>query len=684
MAGYKEAGSLGEGIADLFAIAANRVSKSARSLPWHCLELDRGSGPECYRNIAQPESSTLAPSSPDGTPGEPGLPPLYKDTVLGYHDYSDDPVTNCTDKTDFCGAHWNSTVISHWGYILGMGIASAANRCRLTVDALAPGDPDTSLSMALKIALIALSSRTALSSAGLTAEATFVDFRDATLQVTQELIGQAVLPADALAKVELAWAAVGLPPLASQSAVAAPANGSDVYPWTTFKWPLIGDGLNANAGALSWDFQLTNGTFEGTLPFHKDGLSTLDSTGTAVVLPLSLPYNSPSTFYWRVRPRIASDSSTDPWEICYPVHSFTGTSVPETAKNLHVEKELEAGTGKVMPGQFDLGWDFVHGTQSPDFDFWIGTTETACPPGDGSTPIAIAPVPTSDSLGQTGTVPFVSQPKTSYFAKLRPVGPPDFTGTPTHGECTGLAFETADLLPPETHAVLSPTTYREPWSQKFAWKTSGGAAKSLLTLYNQDANGNCSETPIGLPSVVEVPPDCKTSCEVTFTTPKMDGQPNLTGYCWDVVDVAANGAESPAAEKKHFDYQAFVTDEAPGNPWFFQGETMLSPAEESYGHDVTVSWTTLPNFPSAPAYALKIGRWFWQEKLAAPDPFNCHQVDDQGLNLCTLSPTSDEIPRSLWRVLLQRNCQPTSRAGGAIAIRSGRSSTLPTSARRAG
>ena len=358
LANYNESGALNEGLADLFAVAMNH-SRVTQATPWFCMELDLGLGPECYRNISDPMVSLGAP-----IPGGPiGFPDLYKSADHRYGDYSALPASGCTAaaNNDQCGVHQDSTIISHWGYLVAMGTGGLTDvPCGLTFGPLVP-DPDTALRMVLNIALTAVSTRTGLTSGGLISTANFADFRDATLQVADELSQSGAIPANALHQVELAWDAVGLPPLTSHPdpdapVVAAPANLAGAYPWATCTWPLVGDGQSAG----SWDFQLTTSTFDNPT-FHQEATSGMSSDFSSAQLPLALPSNTSDTYYWRVRP-----ASSSPWQSCYPIHSFTGTTVPDPVKDLQIApSSLASVKGDVLPGIFTSTWDFVRGTVPP-------------------------------------------------------------------------------------------------------------------------------------------------------------------------------------------------------------------------------------------------------------------------------------------------------------------------------
>ena len=625
LANYNEAGAINEGVADMFAIAVNHKYLSPAALPWYCIQFDfgNGNGPECLRNTQDPLQSTNDPLRINS----PGSPILYKDTNLYYGDYSASPSGNCIDANDMCGVHLNSTIVSHWGYLLGAGSAALASvPCSLTIDPLDP-DLDTSLRLTLRIALLALGTRTGPLSTGVGPQVTFAEFRDATLQVAEEMVAEGTLTADALPKIEAAWAAVGLPASTSHSTKASPGGAADasgsagVYPWVTFTWPSAGDGQ----AAYSWDFQLANGSFDTDVRYHQEEI--IDdindfSTPNTTELRLSLPENSPDTFSWRVRPH-----SSLPWQTCYPIHSFIGTTEPDVPADIRITKDFDETGELVKPGQFWAAWTAVRGTVAPNYDVYVSTVDGQCADGDGveRPPESNGHLDEKDGVTWSEFSGIIVQPKTHYFMNIRPVGPPDFAGVQSRGKCVSLEFDTAQLPPPIAIADASVTQgFVEPWQATFNWTVTGGAAKSLINLYERDENGDCAKKPSMPP--FEVTSECLSDCFKVFF-PKIEPA-NPTGYCWDIVDVAKNGEMSPPSETKQVLFEAFLQDESPGVIWSnsYRGEERSVIPGDSYGADVTFSWTTGDRFRTPGGYGFRIGRWRWPDELSEPVPATCVDV----------------------------------------------------------
>src|SRR5690606_29583708 len=107
-----ESGSLEEAYADILGVLALRRAAPEAVDPW-CMTIK---GEDCDRDLAPPQLSSTTPV-PTLVPGaEPGLP----DTFLGEQWTPIEP-GKCNALTNFCGAHENSTVVSHWFYTLVNG-----------------------------------------------------------------------------------------------------------------------------------------------------------------------------------------------------------------------------------------------------------------------------------------------------------------------------------------------------------------------------------------------------------------------------------------------------------------------------------------------------------------------------------------------------------------------------------
>jgi choice-of-anchor A domain-containing protein len=627
----KESGSISEGLADLFAIAFNHKQLTGISAPWSCLNLQlagSAGATYCNRNAADPHNTNQ--------------PELYLETPY-YVDYSSYDPTDCaapdgTTQNDDCGAHDNSTIISHWGYLLGVGSAALqAVPCNLQVQPLA-ADPDTAFRVALNVVYLAAGTRTSVGSKDLPQSGTFAQFRDATMQVAEEMAAEGTLSADAVKQIALAWTAVGLPP-AGVPTTAQPANNlaQAVYPWADFTWPIAGqDGQTGG----SWDFQIGDGDLVNNIVYQQSSITdTVVQNGqTMGSLPLALPSDSPDTYLWRVRPH-----SDMPWESCTPVYSFTGTTEPDPVRHLAIVDDVDSKK-KFLPGPLTLTWDVVQGTASPNYDVRIGTSDPQCQSAAGVTDLPETGL-AGDGTTETDATDFVLQPGTTYVVDVQPVGPNDFDGKPSLGDCFPLTVKTGDLPRPiqsPTGPFVGLTTFNVPWGvDDFAWQTFGAPVKSIVTRYDRDAMGNCGTTPVGEPAEVTLSGTQSTGLGLLEKFPDSDKLPNPTGYCWDVVDVAANGNKSaPMTPKGQF---TFLIPPIPGlSPGYLLNNTDNAPWRlpgglDTYGiSPVTFTWQDASQVEMATpdSYGLKIGRWPWVPvSSSTPGPANCNNPEN-----CALGP----------------------------------------------
>src|SRR6478736_4239222 len=425
LASPRDAGAVSEGLADLFGlVAANSTQLSGH---WFCVTEPNGSKP-CKRNIADPHSS----SNPEAY-----LDPLF------FTDYSTIPLSGCDPKlNDECGKHLNSTVVSHWGYLLVAGAATAAGQCGLTLAPL-DADPKISANIALNIALRAIT-MTALSDKN-DPNVSFQGYRDATVLAAQKLQDGLIYPGHDLVKtVKLAWDAVGLPPDSSDSSaadgVSPPDNSEGVAPWVKFTWPTSGLGQASPSGVSSWDFQLADSpAFDvASIKFAnataKPITDTMNQGGkTVAFLKLSLPYTPSTKFYWRVRPHGSL------WAPCYPIHSFTTTGIgPEIKQITFPMFPTDDKPPLLRPGSVLPSWERI--PEAVSYELFISpTVDSSCNSATG--------VVQKHILFGLELVENI-QPGQRYYVGVRPVGPPDFAGNPASGPCTKAEFTTAAMRAP--------------------------------------------------------------------------------------------------------------------------------------------------------------------------------------------------------------------------------------------
>jgi choice-of-anchor A domain-containing protein len=662
----RDSGSINEGVADLFGLAG--ANFDLLSGPWYCLEDPTGHHLPCLRNIADPHSS--------GNPAAYLEPPYFKDdSALPLSSCVPDGLPNANDD---CDIHLNSTVISHWGYLLAVGAAQGTGACNLT---FAPLDPDlkVSLKIMLNIALRAMT-LTAVSDKN-DPNVSFQGFRDATVLAAQALQDESVyLGHDNLVKaVKLAWDAVALPPDSSSSSSAdglsPPDNSEGVGPWVPFMWPTSGLGQASPSAAASWDFQLASSpAFDAASIKYSSAVTkpitdTTNQDGkTLAVFKLSLPYTPSAKFYWRVRPH----STTAAWAACYPIHSFTTTGLqPEIAEITFPFWQTDSVPPLLRPGSVIPRWDPVAGAASYQL-FLSSTVDPDCQSGGDVVQKPFVNSPSGgDSLDDI-------QPGAHYFVSVLPAGPPDFAGNPTVGACTKAEFTTAAMRAPQFsnppdqgdlfEPSLNPNNGVFPLDGTtppyFVWDALDGPNKYRLEFQEiipgpdgVNVNGTCSPTiDDSLTEVITDP--CSTSiCRKQLIGQAFAGR-NPSGYCVRITSIATNETESPPSDPSRFffKYHRF-TAIAPGATI---GDSALanvsSIVTSGYGKDVTFSWQPDAN---ATQYGLEVAPW--PLNLAgAFDPRNCAfasqpagsraPVEDQ-----TGVPCGDRSAKPMFRELVPTN-----------------------------
>lgn len=609
LANRGESGSVSEGIADLYAIGTiHQQTPAPVPADWACV-LDGTCNGAAARDLANPGHHTN--------------PNYYKGANYGA--YTD--VTKCPDS-DLCFRHQNATIVGYWGYLLGVGskASPATNPCGLSVEPL-DQDPDKALRMVLTIAYHAAGDH--LGFLGMLAEPTFADFRDATISVARDLALQGQLPSNAPHKVELAWYAVGLgpeflgdstapvaPPPSPETAVPAD-DDTGVEPWQLFGWSTSGhtDGLTS----IDWDFQIADGPFDTSVKQELDGIRMVRAdNGEVQEGPfLALPLNSTKRFYWRVRPH-----TTATWQSCFPVHSFVGTDGPSGVSGLDVTHN-KAENGTIVPGEATLEWLGAHNAAA--YHFGVTTQDAS---GCGFTNDVFDA--TMKEIGRGGPfheLAFLEklQPSHHYFVNVQPIGPKDFAGQPSPGDCFRLAIETSSL-PAATLRRPEPAAIELPSDKNpvFSWDVPSETESSTLLLYERDENGTCAQAPAFSQSIATPchVPEYLATCPASFDSTPLP-LANPTGYCWTVKVVAAGGESTTAAnewigmvaraELVGPGIQAGLSDQ--GNPAPLPGD--------SYGSDVTFDFDAVPH---ALEYMVRLWKW---EKDALPfpvvtiDPPNC-------------------------------------------------------------
>ena len=294
-----EAGSLDEAFADIMASYSQLSILAEDELDdaW-CIPRSSYSDPGCLRDLANP----LQSDPPDGA-----LPDTYK--VSPWCDYADSD----------CDYHYNSTVASHWFYLLVVGQDGSVpngHGCSVSVNPIP-------LDAAAQIAFTAFSE--------LASNATFEEAREHTADVAAELYDD-----ETRVSVEQAWAAVGVGAAPRPSEIWPKDKDSSVNPWdyTYFEWT-VGDQTGP------WVFRYST---------HSDFSDAEEGVAGLLLLPdgrrvaaAVRPLDPDTKYYWQGREGTPGGSANE-WRDCkaFPA-SFTT-----------VKKEITALTNKNVGPYYQL------------------------------------------------------------------------------------------------------------------------------------------------------------------------------------------------------------------------------------------------------------------------------------------------------------------------------------------
>jgi choice-of-anchor A domain-containing protein len=265
---YRESGSIGEALADIFGIATVHAMTPEDS-EWACMAI----GGVCERNVAIPLSV--------------GMPTRY----LGpkYFDFSKYTDEQCkAPETDRCGQHTNSTVVSHWAYLLSKGSGGPLpDACNVEVLPLAD-TIDQSLGDVVSVVFQTASSQ-------LVADATFADLRDATVAVAEGYLGD-----QGARKIEAAWSAVGVGGPSGLRNVEPPDGAIEVDPWyASMQWSSPTDG--------PWDLVISEDPTFATAIGSMQVSSAESSSDESFQAYASAALSPNRRYYWRVKKHGAAD-----------------------------------------------------------------------------------------------------------------------------------------------------------------------------------------------------------------------------------------------------------------------------------------------------------------------------------------------------------------------------------------
>lgn len=424
----RQSGAIREGFSDLFALAA--VKERVPDDPfWPCMSV----GSTCYRDVANP----IVTGNADYVGETP------------YKDFASTPDEECGGRcsaadNDNCGQHDNSTIVSHWAYLLAMGSDAGDPICGTRVDPLVDVDVNESFRRVVDIALHA-----GVEQVGVAAN--FDEFRDATAYVAD-----ALYPGEDMGrKIESAWHAVGVGGAPAPLAVSPSDGATGVEPW--------------DGDVLSW-IPTDDGPWEVELSTHADfcTLSLDDCTlesheahrhnsadGPRAALDVDL---KPDTkYFWRVRPAGASS-----WDQCTIIATASFKTAPKRlqfintrAVNLGFWTEY-SGDLYVTAQRGEVVWEPI---EDADYELVFSETELDLECDDPSAIVTRSREVTiaRDSYDDGIPTPFAlaehSEADKTYHLYARPVAGNDATLT---GECSHLRVRYKPLGP--FHGV-SPNGY---------------------------------------------------------------------------------------------------------------------------------------------------------------------------------------------------------------------------------
>lgn len=595
-----QSGAIGEALADLYALASVHL-QLGESLAWTTINV----AGRPSRDVRNP----LALNTPD--------------YYLGPNFRTFTPPLTCNDTTDNCGVHANSTVLSHWGYMLAFGSRDVpdTNACGVAFEPL-DANPDTAFKRLLTIGYNAagLQLLTPPASVG---DPTFADFRDQALRVSQNLVANLLAPADTTRKLELAFYAVGLGPAfltapadpASVTQVSPADEAMSVYPWQSFSWPASADGLSDT----TWELQIADDPsfIASSVKLEQP----VTGSGSVIARAWALPFEAKTRYYWRVKPFDAD------WRNCFPVHTFVGTTSPDAIAQL--SSDTGNDSGQILAGADRLRWSPVRGAET--YQVYVSTTDSNCQAGAG-----VSQTETSVA----GTDIHGLLPGSHYWVEVLPIGPIDFSNKHSVGTCFKKQFDTAALSRPEARLPYDTQIfdYKGTTASTFSWAGFDEATSYRIQFYDVDSAGKCGTTVVNHL-------DANSTCawasngvgfgcsESTALPADFFGSPSLNGYCWDVIAIAANGAQSPpsaqsppAQPQRRFLYVVPPVNKlSPGKkPATFAFSEPNPLDDQSYGKPVTFAWQSVSG---AVDYVLQVGRWPLAEVDGLRYPDNCVSLD---------------------------------------------------------
>jgi YHS domain-containing protein len=672
-----ESRSINEGFGDVIGSAAEmhvRKDFSRDSAGWCFRGDDNGNqsdqnGRICGRNFRDPYLSTDEECTFLG----PDVLSSKCPRAYGTGDYCAF-AKRCNQVGDpfCCGDHRNALVLDRWVYLLSTGDTSIGHdMCPglnvPTIDTTA----DKSVMWAARVLHQGLRNHSgspfgyaALAAATISAAKTLPD------------------GATKASSVDAAWRIVNVTQENANDltpSVQPPRSAKNIKPWVKFSWPVA-------STSTSWDFQISNRTFAAPiLPTDTNGFlytknqitQVEDRNGTLFgILLLGLKANSTDRLFWRVRPSAGSSG----WSDCYPIHAFDGTQDVDQVEMLFPddpttpEQEVAAGTSNFQWKPVDYAQKYL---------FQISDQDTGCVAGQGTVVDKFVDTATGMHDGLTMLTEVKGlQPGQAYYFNIRAFGPPTPT-TPekdAEGKCQSIRIRAGGMLPP---LLIFPSNqssmfgYDSPHTTKFgtsvpptlrwSWLQVSAAESYAVRFYlrnvpgTTDGGDDCSSTTV-VHSVDVTSPCVDSLCTLTDDPFPI---PNASGYCWDVVAKARNGATATSAKGK-FNY--ILATNSLLSPGVDLARTESNPADQgaledtSYDKPVILNWSSVPN---AASYGVKLGRWPWRFPLplGSQEPANCLPLDSDGSGFCISGPKpTDPVP--ITTVVVGQSLPLTSDLGG--------------------
>lgn len=337
-----EAGAIEEAYGDIMgALATLRSVPPADLDPWCVLEpvVVLPQSGRCQRHLVDPKSAV--PPGPD--------------TYLG-HNWQ--PVEAKCDfqLNDYCYVHRNSSVMSHWFYVLAYGQDPALEGpndkdCAVSVKPLSP-DLGDSLQQAGQVVFSA--------TAQLDTTATLLQMREKTRYVADTMYGP-----EAARSVEQAWLAVGVGEVAKPSVIVPGEGETDVEPWPAIvRWE-VGDQPGP------WKLRYSKDeNFSDAAVVDIEDAREIDGKRYAYT---RVSFDADTTYYWQGQE--AGGLVNENWTDC---GAFT-SSFTTSAKPLYLTMPAEADPNGYYvanhDGRMEVG--FVRGDYVW-FEFRLSETDDQC------------------------------------------------------------------------------------------------------------------------------------------------------------------------------------------------------------------------------------------------------------------------------------------------------------------